>query len=197
VENRQIRSFIAAELTADIKVKLDKLQKELKQSKLDYIKWVNPSGIHLTFKFLGNINVNDTEKIIQAIEAACKGFTKFSLEISGLGVFPNFKRPRVIWLGVSGQMEVLLRLQKQIDDKLELLGFPREKRPFSPHITLGRVRDSASSNERAEYGNVIQNKKYNEKYSLLVDSIKLMRSQLMSTGAVYSELASIKLSEDF
>jgi 2'-5' RNA ligase len=141
--------------------------------------------------------MNDTGKIARAIEEGCKGFGKFSLELSGLGVFPNYKRPRVIWLGVGGQIETLLRLQKRIDDQLELLGFPREKRPFSPHITLGRVRDPISTYEMEECGSLMQSKKYDQKLSLLVDNIKLMRSQLMPTGAIYSQIASVKLSDVF
>jgi 2'-5' RNA ligase len=194
VQNRQIRAFIAAELSSDVKTKLDELQDELRKSKLPGIKWVNPSGIHLTLKFLGNIDVKDVEKITQAIEEGCKGSGIFNLEISGLGVFPNFKRPRVIWLGVGGQVDILLKLQKQIDDNLEKLGFPREKRPFSPHITLGRVRDSVSSYETEQCSRIIANKKYEEKHSLSVDSIRLMRSQLLPAGAVYSEVASVRLS---
>lgn len=196
MQDRQIRSFIAAELPTDIKSKLDKLQEELRQNKLQHIKWANPSGIHLTLKFLGNIDAKDIERITNAIEEGCKGCHEFTLELSGLGVFPNYKRPRVIWLGVGGQVDVLLKLQRQIDDKLELIGFPREKRPFSAHITLGRVRESVTSNELEEYGRVIQNKKYDEKHSVGVKRINLMRSQLQPTGAVYSEIASIKFAGD-
>jgi 2'-5' RNA ligase len=193
LQNRQIRSFIAIELPSEIRSKLDELQKELKQSKLQQVKWASPSGIHLTLKFLGNIDAGDTAKITGAIREGCRGYKKFTLELSGLGVFPNFRRPRVIWLGVGGQMDILLKLQKQIDDELELIGFPREKRPFSPHITLGRVRDSVTSYEQEQYGGVIQNKKYNEIHVVTVASVNLMRSELQPAGAVYSELASIKL----
>jgi 2'-5' RNA ligase len=193
VQNRQIRSFIAIELPSDIRSKLDELQKELKQNKLQQIKWTNPSGIHLTLKFLGNIDAGDIDKITGAIRESCRGYKKFTLELAELGVFPNYKRPRVIWLGVGGQMDILLKLQRQIDDKLELIGFPREKRPFSPHITLGRVRDSITSNEQEQYGGVIQNKKYNERHIISVSSVNLMRSQLQPTGAIYSEISSIKL----
>jgi 2'-5' RNA ligase len=193
VQNRQIRSFIAIELPSDIRSKLDELQKELKQNKLQQIKWANPSGIHLTLKFLGNIDAGDIDKITGAIRESCRGYKKFTLELAELGVFPNYKRPRVIWLGVGGQMDILLKLQRQIDDKLELIGFPREKRPFSPHITLGRVRDSITSNEQEQYGGVIQNKKYNERHIISVSSVNLMRSQLQPTGAIYSEISSIKL----
>ena len=193
MQNRQIRSFIAIELPSDIRSKLDELQKELKQNKLQQIKWANPSGIHLTLKFLGNIDAGDIDKITGAIRESCRGYKKFTLELAELGVFPNYKRPRGIWLGVGGQMDILLKLQRQIDDKLELIGFPREKRPFSPHITLGRVRDSITSNEQEQYGGVIQNKKYNERHIISVSSVNLMRSQLQPTGAIYSEISSIKL----
>jgi 2'-5' RNA ligase len=193
VQNKQIRSFIAIELPSDIRSKLDEIQKELKQSKLQQVKWASPSGIHLTLKFLGNINADDIDKITGVIKESCRGYKKFTLELSELGVFPNYKRPRVIWLGVGGQMDMLLKLQRQIDDKLELIGFPREKRPFSPHITLGRVRDSITSREQEQYGEVIQNKKYDERHVITVDSVNLMRSQLQPAGAVYSEISSTEL----
>jgi RNA 2',3'-cyclic 3'-phosphodiesterase len=193
VQSKQIRSFIAIELPPDIRSKLDELQKELKLSKLQQVKWANPSGIHLTLKFLGNVDISDVEKITNAITESCLGYKKFTLELSELGVFPNYRRPRVIWLGVGGQMDILLKLQKQIDDKLELIGFPQEKRPFSPHVTLGRVRDSITSYEQEQYGGVIQNKKYSERHIVTVASINLMRSQLQPTGAVYTEISAIKL----
>lgn len=193
MQNSPVRSFIAAELPKNIKSELDGLQGDFLKKGLNYVKWVNPSGIHLTLKFLGNININDLHNITAALEEGCKGFHKFSIELTGLGVFPNYKKPRVIWVGLEGQLSTLISLQKQIDDRLESLGFPKEKRPFSPHITLGRIRETASPGDLKDCADVIQKMQYTEKHRLTVDCIKLMKSQLLPTGAIYTEMAMVKL----
>jgi 2'-5' RNA ligase len=193
MQNNQVRSFIAAELPKNIKSELDGLQRDFLKKGLNYVKWVNPSGIHLTLKFLGNVDINDLSKITTAIEEGCKGFHKFSIELTGLGVFPNYRKPRVIWVGLEGQLSTLINLQKQIDDRLESLGFPKEKRPFSPHITLGRIRETASPGDLKDCADVIQKMQYTEKHILTVDCIKLMKSQLLPTGAIYTEMAMVKL----
>lgn len=189
----QIRSFIAVELPDEVKVALAQLQDQLKTGKQLPVKWADPYGIHLTLKFLGNIAVNKINEITGAIEKATEGISPFHLEVKDLGVFPNFKRVRVVWVGVSGEVAQLSQLQQRIESNLAPLGFAHESRPFTPHLTLARVREQASPDEQQNFGQLIASARFETSYSFNVDSINLMRSQLTREGAIYSRISSIKL----
>jgi 2'-5' RNA ligase len=189
----QIRSFIAIELPEEVRVGLARLQDSLKARGYTPVKWVNPQGIHLTLKFLGNISSDKVVQIVGAMEEAARKIAPFRLEVSGLGVFPDPRRPRVAWVGLSGEIDSLMRLQQLIDSGLVPLGFARESRPFTAHLTLARLREGISPQERRSFGELIVSSQFETTYSFDVDSISLMRSTLTPTGALYSRLASIKL----
>jgi len=189
----QIRSFIAIELPDEVKQALVQLQAQLKTGKQPPVKWVDPYSVHLTLKFLGNIAVDKTSEITKAIEKAAQGMSPFHLEVKDLGVFPNFKRVRVVWVGVSGEIAQLSQLQKRIESNLIPLGFAPESRPFTPHLTLARVREQASPGEQQNLGQLIASTRFEAVYRFSVDSINLMRSQLTSEGAIYSRISTIKL----
>jgi 2'-5' RNA ligase len=189
----QIRSFIAIELPDEVKSALDQLQAQLKTGKQLPVKWVDPYSIHLTLKFLGNIDVNKVREITAAMEAAAQGISPFKLEVKDLGVFPNLKRVRVVWVGVSGEVAQLSQLQQRIESNLAPLGFARESRSFTPHLTLARVREQASPDEQQSFGELIASTKFEAVYGFDVDSINLMKSQLTREGAIYSRISSIKL----
>lgn len=194
MDNEQIRSFIAIELPGDLKAGLLRLQSEMKSSGYTFVKWVAPEGIHLTLKFLGNVPAGKVAEITKALVKASEGITPFQLATTGLGVFPNLNRPNVFWLGVGGDMEKLTALQKRIDDMLEPKGFPREKRAFTPHLTLARIRETASPQNRRDFGELVSKTNFDSTYKIEVSSINLMRSQLLPGGAVYSRLSQAKLS---
>jgi 2'-5' RNA ligase len=190
----QIRAFIAVELPGQIKDALARLQNNLKTSKSTSVKWVGPEGIHLTIKFLGNVDEAEVPALTKALSEAVKGVAPFSLQLGDPGAFPNAYAPRVVWVGVEGEIGPLITLHNNIDRVLTPLGFPPEKRTFSPHLTMGRVRDEASSNEKRRLGETVAALKAGEKPSFRVESISLMRSILNREGAVYSCLASFALS---
>ena len=189
----QVRSFIAIELPEQLKSELDQLQARLKSGSQLGIKWVNPYSIHLTLKFLGNIAAGRIGEITRAIEEAAEGISPFQLEIKGLGVFPNLRRVQVAWVGVGGQIDKLARLQQRIEATLARLGFARESRPFSPHLTLARVRDRASTEERQKFGQIIANANLETNHLSEVKAISLMKSQLTREGAIYSQISSVEL----
>jgi len=189
----QIRSFIAIELPDEVKSALDQLQAQLKTGDQLPVKWVDPYNIHLTLKFLGNIDVNKVREITGAMEAAAQGISPFKLEVKDLGVFPNLKRVRVVWVGVSGEVAQLNQLQQRIESNLSPLGFAPESRSFTPHLTLARVREQASPDEQQSFGELIASTKFEAVYGFDVDSINLMKSQLTREGAIYSRISSIKL----
>jgi len=189
----QIRSFIAIELPDEVKSALAQLQAQLKTGKQLPVKWADPYSIHLTLKFLGNIDVNKIREITGAIEAAAQGISPFHLEVKDLGVFPNFKRTRVVWVGVSGEVAQLSQLQQRIESNLAPLGFAPESRSFTPHLTLARVRERASPDEQQSFGQLIASTKFETVYGFGVDAISLMRSELTREGAIYSRIRSVKL----
>jgi len=187
-----VRCFIAIELPEEVKAGLTRLQAKLKASQLR-VKWVDPYGIHLTLKFLGNVAGDRISQITEAIEEAAQGVSPFHLEIKGLGVFPNLRRVQVAWVGVSGEVDKLLQLQKRLESNLAGLGFAPELRAFTPHLTLARVRDQASPDERQRLGQLISGTKFEADYSFPVEAISLIRSQLTREGAIYSQISSVKL----
>jgi RNA 2',3'-cyclic 3'-phosphodiesterase len=189
----QIRSFIAIELPESVKAGLKRMQDKLKSVDPACAKWVDPKGVHLTLKFLGNIDAAKMDDIIKLVKEASQTVTPFHLELKGLGAFPNLKRTQIIWVGINGDMDQLLRLQKQIEDKLAGIGFPPEGRTFTPHLTLARLRDYATLIQRQTIGEAISRQILESGLMINVDSISLMKSLLTPAGAVYTELASIKL----
>jgi len=188
-----IRAFIAIELPGQIKVALSQLQGSLRTSKNASVKWVNPEGIHLTLKFLGNVDEAEIPELTKALSEAVRGVAPFSLQLGDPGAFPGNQAPRVVWVGVEGDMEPLRTLHNNIDRVLTPLGFPPEKRAFSPHLTLGRVREEASPGEKRRLGENVTALKTEAKLPFEVESLSLMRSKLTREGALYSCLASFTL----
>jgi len=189
----QIRSFIAIELPEEIKVGLAELQARLKSGMQPAVKWADPYSIHLTLKFLGNIAVDKIAAITKAMEEAAQEISPFQLEVKNLGVFPNLRRVQVVWVGINGEVDKLSQLQQRIELNLVPLGFAPESRPFVPHLTLARLRERASPDERQKFGQLIGGTKLEAVYTIKVDSINLMRSQLTREGAIYSQISSVEL----
>ena len=190
---RQIRSFIAIELPDEAKEGLARLRNELQRNEHGFVKWVDPGGIHVTLKFLGNIPAGQVAEITGAIGEATQGISPFHLEISGLGAFPSVRQPRVLWVGVGGETDKLSRLQQNVDSALASLGFAREERPFAPHLTLARVREGTSGPERRSFSELLGSATFENKYPVEVEAVKLMRSELTRAGAIYSSLSVVRL----
>ncbi len=188
----QIRAFIAIELPDRLKVELDKLEVQFKKEGQTWIKWVDPNSIHLTLKFLGNISTSSIGQITVEMEEATRGIHPFLLEVQDLGVFPNLKRIQVVWVGLSGEIDKVILLQKRLESNLERLGFVSEKRKFTPHLTIARLRDQATPDKRQRFGQTISGTKFKAGF-FNVDGISLMRSQLTRQGAIYSRLSSVRL----
>ncbi len=189
----QVRSFIAIELPDELKRGLTQLQARLKLDKQPGVKWVEPYSIHLTLKFLGSVPIDRIGDITGAIEEAAQGIPPFHLEVRNLGVFPNLRRVQVAWVGISGQLDKLGQLQQGIESNLARLGFAPESRPFTPHLTLARLRQQVSQEERQRFGQLIVGTKFEVVYAIEVDAISLMRSQLTREGAIYSRISSVGL----
>jgi 2'-5' RNA ligase len=189
----QIRSFVAIELPGEAKKGLASLRRELERDEHRFVKWVDPGGVHLTLKFLGNIPSKRVTEIAEAMKKAAQGLSPFLLEISGLGAFPSLKQPRVLWVGVGGELDKLSTLQQNIDSAFATLGFAREERPFVPYLTVARVREGASAPERGRFGELVGSVAFEGRYRIDVEAVRLMRSQLTPTGAIYTCLAVVGL----
>ena len=183
-----MRTFIAINLDPEIKRSLTQLIDELKVRSTESrsIRWVRPEGMHLTLKFLGEIGEDKIPLIESALKRTSEKYSSFSLKIKGTGYFPPKSRvPRVFWVGIEEE-GTLQKLQRQLEEEMEKLGFPKEQRAFHPHLTLGRVK--TSSNLR---GILDLLEKYKEKIlgEMEVHKMTFFRSVLKPTGAEYSVLS--------
>ncbi|MDP2953610.1 MAG: RNA 2',3'-cyclic phosphodiesterase [Chloroflexota bacterium] len=188
-----VRSFIAIELPEDVKETLRQMLEELRP--LRFVKWAGPQGVHLTLKFLGNVPTPKLALVETAMRQVAAGATPFDLEASELGAFPDLRRPRVAWVGVKGEVEKLLDLQKNLGQALAPLGFAPEARGFSPHLTLGRVREQVSPPDRQRLGDALARLEMGKASHIPVKALSLIKSQLTPRGPIYSLLASAPLGE--
>lgn len=193
INRDEIRAFIAVELPDDLKVLLKELGNRLKAPKLHCSRWVDPGAIHLTLKFLGNVGPRLLDEVKRDVEMEVKGSWPFTLTVGETGCFPNIKKPRVFWLGLMGEIDKLADLQSRIDQATARLGFARESRPFTAHLTLARLRDDCSMIERSQFADAVKGANLGSDYSMRVCSVSLIRSQLRPEGAVYTRLCEFKM----
>jgi 2'-5' RNA ligase len=184
-----IRSFLAIELPRTIRKKIEEVEKDLKSSHAD-VRWVDPEKIHLTLKFFGNIDESRIDPIVKSIQGPTQITSTFLLTVRGMGAFPHFKNPRVIWMGLVDGKEALIAFQKELEKELEEIGFQPEERPFQPHLTLGRVKSSRGRDELAGRMEKYREEAFGE---FQVESLILFRSDLKPSGPIYTPLREVRL----
>ena len=188
-----IRVFLAIELSSGIRENLFSLQQQLKTT-LPPINWVRPESIHLTLRFLGYVDPSLVSQLLSALEPIGKKQDPFSIEVQGLGVFPQVKHPRIFWVGFTGNTQALQELVLEIEAALEPLGFPPEEKAYHPHLTLARIK-----RENAKVGSaLIQTRALESDQhlgALIVDRFTLFQSDLDSSGARYTPLWTVQFSE--
>lgn len=173
-----MRLFIALNLPEEVQQALWAAVAPLRDLGLP-VKWVRPEGIHLTLKFLGEVPEAREGEFVAALGRAAVGARALALALGGFGVFPDFRRPRVLWVGVAPDPALEL-LQDRVEREFAPLGFPTEAQTFRPHLTLGRAaRDFRSGGLEQSVGAL----RFDE--TVLVTSVDLMQSTLQSGGAVY------------
>jgi 2'-5' RNA ligase len=189
-----LRLFIAIELSSEIQAGLQQVEKSL-QARLGAlpVRWVPAKNIHLTLVFLGDVVTTQVDALKDMLRAQLAGQSPFELEVAGLGAFPSFRKPRVVWVGVSAPPD-LSSLQHRIAQGAARLGYPPEERPFSPHLTLGRLAKTASPEQALKIGELLTAEKVGTLGRMVVASVNLYSSDLQPTGAVYARLASAALS---
>ena len=178
-----MRSFIALELSPEIKKELSRLQQELKKIDLD-VKWVKPDNIHLTLKFLGNVEEAKIEQIKTALAGISSGKKPFEISLFKLGAFPNLNYPRVVWVGIDKGSSEAEDIAKLIEDDLERLGFSKEDRPFSVHLTIGRVKSGKNKIALKEKVSALEV----QPKSSIVKNITLFQSTLTRNGPIYAQV---------
>ena len=185
-----IRAFIAVKISQEIQDKLAGIQDKLKQADAQ-VSWVNPDNIHLTLKFLGDIQETQIPDILEAMTASAKTVSPFSMQIGYAGAFPNLSFPRVIWIGVTDDEQGSLKaLEADLSPRLETLGFQEEGGRFQPHLTLGRVR---SQKKKSTLFRAIEGIVNIWVGVTSVDALYLIRSELRSTGSEYTEIGKVNL----
>ena len=196
-----IRTFVAIELDEEIRKAIAGTQGQVQEQLMQQLRlrtpgvrvqWVRPDSIHLTLKFLGDIDEALVEAIRAALLPVVRMQPRFVVEVGGLGVFPDLRAPRVLWIGLFGQVEALMYLAAEVEAALTGVGFPPESRRLSPHLTLARIKERSREVGKglADSGLMTQPFRIG---SLAVDAVCLMKSDLKPSGAVYTRLAQVTL----
>jgi 2'-5' RNA ligase len=180
-----IRSFISVDLDNHNFLEIQELIKKTKAN----IKFIEPKNIHITLKFLGDIEKSQIKQIEDTIYNSINGINSFKIDVKGLGVFPNKSYIKIIWAGIKNY-QTLENTVNRIDENLSIVGFKKEKRDFSPHITIGRVKTAKNKKQLLEIIERYGDYNFGE---FTVDSINLKKSELTPKGPIYSNISEIKL----
>jgi 2'-5' RNA ligase len=184
-----IRCFLAIDLPDTLRPQLALLQGELKKSNAD-VRWVAVGNIHLTLKFFGNVPDNEIDALTQAARDVAAQQTPFQLQATQAGAFPNMKSPRVVWVGLGGDVIPLAQMYHKLEKAFEVLGHLPEGRPFNPHLTLGRVKSPANRHRLSQALEKLPPLKWPP---FMVNEIILFKSTLTPQGSIYTPLQVIHL----
>jgi len=181
-----LRTFIAIELPADILRLIELVQAQCKAvAPPGSVRWVHVEGIHLTLKFLGAVPASQLAVITSAMAVAAHSVPPFIVTISSAGCFPNSKRPRVVWIGISEPTSKLNSLQRAVESNIAPLGYPPEERSFQPHLTLGRAARDATPSDLKRLGEIVTSANIGTLGQVTVSEIVLIKSDLKPSGAEY------------
>jgi RNA 2',3'-cyclic 3'-phosphodiesterase len=187
-----LRAFIAVEIPAEIQQKIHRETSILHKAVDTLVRWVPPQNMHLTLKFLGDVSPNSIEFIKQMLRTEAENIPCFDIHLAGLGAFPNLKRPRVLYVGIQAPaaLDVMAR---GIESASRRLGYEPEERPFSAHLTLGRVKQNVNASEQQQIRRAIEGTQVDLPGTARVDSVHLYKSDLNPGGSVYTRLYSAPL----
>jgi 2'-5' RNA ligase len=186
----RIRTFVAVDISEEVRRGLAALISQL-EPLASGIRWVRPESLHITLKFLGEVEETRLSELREALDLAVRGISAFDYALTGPGCFPSWRRPRVLWVGVHNADHQLFRLQKQVEEAFQQLGFDPEDREFTAHLTVARVKSpggAAAVLERFRKAAI-------QVAPVHVSEVRLMQSHLRPDGAVYSVLHRVPLPE--
>lgn len=191
---RTLRAFVALELSEDLRAALRRLSRELEAAMPPRgVRWIKPEALHVTLKFLGEISEARVSDILLIMQSAAQGIQPFDCIVSGLGCFPNARQPRIIWVGLHEQGGALTRLYRALEDGAARLGYAPEERPFSPHLTIGRVSRDAGAADLRRVGEVVSATDPGRLGRLDAQYVSLMKSELRPGGSVYTRIGAARL----
>lgn len=189
----QIRVFIAVDLPPAIQESVEKQTASLRRTLGDdLIRWVPAQNMHLTLKFIGNIAASHLDFLKQMLTQSVNSQRQFDLQIGGIGSFPNLKRPRVLWVGIHAPAD-LTSLQKNVEAGAVRLGYEKEERGFSPHLTLGRVGQNVSAADLQRIRSALENTQIGRIGTATIEAVHLYKSDLHTDGSIYTKLLSVPL----
>ncbi len=183
---KNIRAFLAVEPQEEILQAVIRLQEKLKREISGKLSWTRPGGQHLTLKFFGDVSAEEVRSISRVVQNRLQSVRPLHLTIKKLGVFPDARRPRVLWCGTSGDTERLAALQKQLETDFAGIGFPEEDRPFRAHLTLARIKDPREVSGLSE---ALTRHAAFSTGEFTVGEMVLFQSRLTPLGAIYTRLA--------
>ncbi|MGB7874529.1 MAG: RNA 2',3'-cyclic phosphodiesterase [Anaerolineales bacterium] len=188
-----LRAFIAVEIPPEIHQAIEKKTASIRATlNKSLVRWVPTGNVHLTLKFLGDVSPANLEMLAQMLNLEVSQHQVFEMEFGGLGAFPNLRRPSVIWIGIQAPAG-LAALQHGIEAAAATLGYPAEKRPFSPHLTVGRVKQKVGSADMQKIRTALEETQVGSLGTARVTAVHLFKSDLKPTGAVYTRLNSAPL----
>jgi len=190
MESKFIRSFLAIPLSPDCRHKINALELKLKEIIPSGIRWVNVDNLHITLKFLGEFDLKHIPDFFNFLKTGFSQIGQFNLTFQNLGVFPNKFNPKVVWVGLAHPIE-LINIFQGIEGAAAKMGYPREKRIFSPHVTIGRVKNEMP--DPAMLDETIHKLKIEKICRCHVDKVVFLKSELTPGGPIYSELFQLSL----
>ena len=189
-----VRAFVAADLLPEVRDDLARVVSGLAGARVKGLRTVRPEGVHLTLKFLGNVPRSDLPAVTSAISSVVRQRRPFTVEIGGFGAYPGERSPRVLWTGVNGP-EAMFSLRADIEESLASLGFAADSRPWSPHLTLARIRDGTNKRDRGLAWETLVGMEPVSRRTT-VSSISLVASRLTPKGAVYSTMQTFEMTQN-
>jgi len=187
-----LRAFIAVEMPSEIQQKVYKETSDFRKGIDALVRWIPAENMHLTLKFLGNVSPSNVEFLMQMLRNEAQAIPCFNIQLTGLGSYPSLKRPRVLYIGIQAP-PVLDALQRGIDSASHRLGYQSEERPFSAHLTLGRVKQNVTAIDQQKIRRAIEGTQVDLVGTTRVDSVHLYKSELKPSGSVYTRLYSAPL----
>jgi RNA 2',3'-cyclic 3'-phosphodiesterase len=187
--NQTIRAFVAFPIPEMITIRICDIQERLKSYRLP-VRWVKPENVHLTLKFFGEISLSTINDIGKVLEDTVRVYAPLMFFIKGLGIFPNIKKPRVLWIGISGDIKPLSEIQANLETNLEKKGFAKENRPFKSHLTLGRIKGDIYPENLFD---ILRSFSNFTSEPFEVKELVLYKSELNPSGALYTKLQTVYL----
>jgi len=188
-----LRTFIAVEIPSHVQKKIQQETEPLRKAiGASFVRWVSIQNVHLSLKFLGDVSPASVDTLTQMLRAEADSCPEFDMQISGLGSFPSLRRPRVLFIGIQAPAE-LEALYRGIESACARLGYESEGRGFSPHLTIGRIKQDASASDQQKVRHALAETKIDSLSIARVNSVHLYKSDLKPTGSVYTQIFSAPL----